>query len=38
MKKLLVVVVAALAGFAIWRKVESGKAEEELWAEITDTV
>jgi hypothetical protein len=37
-KKLLVVAVAAAAGFALWRKVESDKAEQALWAEVTDPV
>lgn len=38
MKKLLVVVGAGLAGFALWRKVEADKAEQALWAEVTDPV
>lgn len=38
MKKLLVVLVAAAAGFALWRKVEADKAEQALWAEVTDPV
>jgi hypothetical protein len=38
MKKLLVFAVLAAAGLAVWRKVESDKAEQELWAEVTDTV
>lgn len=38
MKKLLVVLVAAGAGFALWRKVEADKAEQALWAEVTDPV
>ena len=37
-KKLLVVLVAAGAGFALWRKVEADKAEQALWAEVTDPV
>jgi hypothetical protein len=37
-KKLLVVAVAAAAGFALWRKVEADKAEQSLWAEVTDPV
>jgi hypothetical protein len=37
-KKLLVVVGAAVAAFAVWRKVESDKAEQALWAEVTDPV
>ncbi len=38
MKKILAVAVAAVAGFAVWRKVEAGRAEQELWAEVTDPV
>jgi hypothetical protein len=38
MKKLLIVAVAAAAGFAVWRKVESDKAEQSLWAQATDKV
>lgn len=37
-KKLLVVLVAAVAGFAVWRKIEADKAEQALWAEVTDPV
>ncbi len=38
MKKLLVVAAAALAGFSLWRKVEADRAEQALWAEVTDPV
>jgi hypothetical protein len=38
MKKILIVLVAAVAGFAIWRKLEADKAEQALWAEVTDPV
>ncbi len=38
MKKLLVALLAAGAGFAVWRKVESDKSEQKLWAEATDQV
>lgn len=37
-KKLFVVLLAAGAGFAAWRKQESGKSQEKLWAEATDKV
>jgi hypothetical protein len=37
-KKLFVVAIAAIAGFAVWRKVEADKAEQALWAEVTDPV
>ena len=39
MKKILVLVVTAAAGLAVWRKVGSGsKAPENQWAQATDTV
>ena len=38
MKKLFVVLLVAGAGFAVWRKAESGKSHEKLWAEATDKV
>jgi hypothetical protein len=37
-KKLFVLLLAAAAGFAVWRKMESDKAEQALWAEVTDPV
>jgi hypothetical protein len=37
-KKLLVVTVAGLGAFAVWRKLEADKAEQNLWAEATDSV
>lgn len=38
MKKFLALAAVAAAGFAVWRKRESDKAEQELWAEVTDPV
>ncbi len=38
MKKIITLVAAAAAGFAVWRKIEADKAEQELWAEVTDPV
>lgn len=38
MKKILVVLGAAAAAFAFWRKLEAEKAEQALWAEVTDPV
>jgi hypothetical protein len=38
MKKLLLVVVASAAGFAVWRKVEAGKSDSQPWAAATDKV
>ena len=38
MKKLIVLVLLAAAGAAAWRKVQSDRAEQALWAEVTDPV
>ena len=35
MKKVLLVVVLLLGAFAIWRKVQSDRAELDLWTEAT---
>jgi hypothetical protein len=37
-KKLLLLVLAGAAGFMLWRKLEADKAEQALWAEVTDPV
>jgi hypothetical protein len=37
-KKIIVLLVSAVAGFAVWRKLEADKAEQALWAEVTDPV
>lgn len=37
-KKLVVLVVVAAAGAAVWRKMQSDRAEQALWAEVTDPV
>jgi hypothetical protein len=37
-KKLLLLAVAGAAAFMMWRKVEADKAEQALWAEVTDPV
>jgi len=37
-KKLLAVALAAAGAFAVWRKMEADKAEQDLWAEATDKV
>ena len=37
-KKLFALVLLAAAGFAVWRKMESDRAEQALWAEVTDPV
>jgi hypothetical protein len=38
MKKLLLLAGLAAGAFAIWRKMESDKAEQDLWAQATDSV
>ncbi|MDQ1288197.1 MAG: hypothetical protein QG622_1762 [Actinomycetota bacterium] len=38
MKKLLSLMIIGAIGFALWRKVEADKAEQALWAEVTDPV
>ncbi len=38
MKKLLVLVLVATGGLFAWRKVQSDRAEQALWAEVTDPV
>ncbi len=38
MKKLLAVVLAALGGLFLFRRVQSSRAEQDLWAEATDPV
>lgn len=35
MKKLIVLAVLVLGGFAVWRKVQSDRAELDLWTEAT---
>lgn len=35
MKKLLVIALLALSAFAVWRKVQSDRAELDLWTEAT---
>ncbi len=35
MKKLVVLAGAALAGFAVWRKLQADKLEQDLWTEAT---
>ncbi len=38
MKKLLLTVIVSAAGFAVWRKVESGKSATPPWSTATDKV
>ena len=35
MKKLLVLLVVVLGGFMVWRKVQSQRADLDLWSEAT---
>ena len=35
MKKLILVILLALTAFAVWRKVQSDRAELDLWTEAT---
>ncbi len=35
MKKLLILALIGLGGFAVWRKVQSDRADLDLWTEAT---
>lgn len=35
MKKLLILVLILLGGFAVWRRVQSQRADLDLWSEAT---
>jgi hypothetical protein len=35
MKKLLILIVVALAGLAVWRRVQAQRADLDLWSEAT---
>ena len=35
MKKLLILIVVALGGFVVWRKVQAQRADLYLWSEAT---
>jgi hypothetical protein len=37
-KKLLVLLLAAGIGFAVWRKIQADKFEQDLWTEATNEV
>ncbi|MGC5614659.1 DLW-39 family protein [Georgenia sp. Z1491] len=36
MKKVLIVLAAAVAGYAVWIKVQQDREERAIWAEVTD--
>ena len=38
MKKVLLLVVAAIGGLLVYRQVQSDKSEQDLWTEATDPV
>jgi hypothetical protein len=37
MKKLLILIVVGLGGFALWRKVQAQRADLDLWSEATSS-
>ncbi|MEU8798199.1 MULTISPECIES: DLW-39 family protein [Thermomonosporaceae] len=37
MKKLLILAVVALGGFAVWRRLQQDRAELDLWNEATSS-
>ncbi|HET6191716.1 MAG TPA: DLW-39 family protein [Trebonia sp.] len=37
MKKALILIVVALGGFAVWRKVQAQRADLDLWSEATSS-
>ena len=38
MKKLILVLIAAAAGYVVWRRISGGNAERDLWSEVTDAL
>ncbi|ANC32033.1 hypothetical protein ATJ88_0061 [Isoptericola jiangsuensis] len=38
MKKLMIVLLAAAAGYLVWRRVSTDAADRDLWTEVTDTL
>ncbi|MFC8796213.1 DLW-39 family protein [Promicromonospora sp. NPDC057138] len=38
MKKLLIVLLAAGAGYVLWRKFNEDAAGRDLWSEVTDSI
>jgi hypothetical protein len=37
-KSLLLLILAAIAGFFVYRKVQADRAEQDLWTEATDPI
>ena len=37
MKKFFAIVAAAVAGYAVWLKVQQEREERDIWAEVTDS-
>jgi hypothetical protein len=37
MKKLLILILVVLGGFAVWRKVQAQRADLDLWSEATSS-
>lgn len=38
MKRVILLVLAAIGAFLVYRQIQAGKAEQDLWAEATDSV
>ena len=38
MKKLFLLLLAAAAGYVVWRQVSGANAERDLWSEVTDAL
>ncbi len=38
MKKLILLLVVAAAGFVAWKKYTESNSERDLWSEVTDTL
>ena len=38
MKKLFLLLIAGVAGYAVWRRISGGNAERDLWSEVTDAL
>jgi len=37
MKKLLLLLGVATAGYVVWRRIDEDRDERDLWSEVTDT-